>query len=249
MPHRVSDKINSWKKKTNIPTTLLTLVNQIELLLTKNYNSALNDSVIKILDDIETAYRKQQKIDNNPIIHLIILTNSVSDKKVTNALNYVKKFNDEIAEIEARIKDDIAALKLKKDTILKQSDPSNNFKYTLSQSKGVRIDKYIGNTTFVVIPEQIENLPVTGIGYRAFDNPDLKKVVIPESVNTIVYCAFVSQQPLHILFKGYKIQITAQSFLAPQVTFYYTNNAVAKILYGIADNNSKCSVNYNASDF
>ena len=40
-----------------------------------------------------------------------------------------------------------------------------------------------------------------------------------------------------------------QSFLAPQVTFYYTNNAIAGILYGIADNNQKYIVNYNAANF
>ena len=40
-----------------------------------------------------------------------------------------------------------------------------------------------------------------------------------------------------------------QSFLAPNVTFYYTQNSIAGILYKIADDNPKYNVNYNAADF
>ena len=129
-----------------------------------------------------------------------------------------------------------------------QTEPKNNFKYSRTES-GIYIDKYIGHNAIVSIPEAIENLPVESIGYRAFDNENLYKVVIPASVNTIVYSAFVSQQPIHVLFKGDSIQIIPQSFIAPQITFYYTNNAIAGILYGIADNNPKYIVNYNAADF
>ena len=133
--------------------------------------------------------------------------------------------------------------------ILKQTAPSNDFKYTLSQSEGIQISKYIGNETSVVIPEQIENLPVTSIGYRAFDNPDLRKVVIPESVKFIVYSAFISQQPMHVLFKGYSIKMVSQSFLAPQITFYCARSGIVLNLRGIINNNPKCNISYRAADF
>ena len=70
----------------------------------------MNDSVIKIFDDIESAYRKQQDIDNNPVINLITLLEEVSDRKIENAPKYIEKFDNEVAEIEARIKTGIEAL-------------------------------------------------------------------------------------------------------------------------------------------
>lgn len=249
LPSKIFNRIHSYKNKPNISAELLNFVNQIELSLAKGYTPKLNDSITKIFDNIESAYCKQQDIDNSPVINLITLLEEISEKKIENAPKYINKLNNEIAEIEARIKNDIEALEEEKNAILKQLAPSNDFKYTLSKSEGVQIYKYIGDATSVVIPEQIENLPVTGIGYKAFDNPNLRKVVIPESVNTIVYGAFASQQPMHVLFKGYKIQMTAQSFLAPQVTFYCTRCSIALSLYRIIKNNPKCKVNYNSADF
>ena len=128
------------------------------------------------------------------------------------------------------------------------SEVNSNFKYSRIES-AIQIDKYIGHDVSVTIPEHIEGLPVTTIGYKAFDNPDLRKVVIPASVNTIVYSGFVSKQPLHVLFNSRSIQMTAQSFIAPKVTFYFVNAIIYDSIYPIIKNNPNCIINYDAEDF
>ena len=129
-----------------------------------------------------------------------------------------------------------------------QPEPKNNFKYSRTES-GIHIDKYVGRNVFISIPENIENLPVESIGYRAFENENLYKVVIPANVKSIVYCAFVSQQPMHVFFKGDSIKMIAQSFLVPKVTFYFINANIYDDIYQITKNDSKCNVSYNAADF
>ncbi|MBQ3441872.1 MAG: leucine-rich repeat domain-containing protein [Selenomonadaceae bacterium] len=128
------------------------------------------------------------------------------------------------------------------------SEVSSNFKYSRIES-AIQIDKYVGHDVSVTIPEHIEGLPVTTIGYKAFDNPDLRKVVIPASVNTIVYSGFVSKQSLHVLFNSKSIQLTTQSFIAPEVTFYFVNAIIYDSIYPIIKNNPKCIINYDAEDF
>lgn len=421
-PSNFFAKIGRLQNAYNLHDDTLTEVKQIETLLHSNkYNSSINTKINKILDDFIAIQELQRKIDTNPVVNLITLLEEISERKIENAPKYINKLNNEIAEIEARIKTGIEALSppkvvkkkrfkfcpecgignvsnrkkctgcghdisdiipitefeydvqnisygedfeyesdgfevkitkykgpsdsmnippridglpvtsigdmtfydcssLESITIPKsvtsigdsifarcnslttihfpnslrnvkgddntlerfrneykdkiryyktdtktarvmevpdfwknnfaesQTEPKSNFKYSRTES-GIYIDKYIGHNAIVSIPEAIENLPVKSIGYRAFDNENLYKVIILASVNTIVYSAFVSRQPMHVLFKGDSIQIIPQSFIAPQITFYYTNNAIAGILYGIADNNPKYIVNYNAANF
>jgi hypothetical protein len=64
---------------------------------------------------------------------------------------------------------------------------ADDFKVELnSDSSGIIIIGYIGNTTRVTIPSEIEGLPVTEIAYGAFySNRVIESVVIPESVAEI----------------------------------------------------------------
>ena len=281
LPVRFFKKISYLKNAPNVHEDILKLVRKIE---TTNSFYKFTDEMFtnadSILDDFIAVHKLQRRIATSYSINLIVLINSVSQKKIINTLKYVQKFNDEIAKIETGTKEKLRALFATKPAVKKQSAsvvgrPSNNqsksimnlitsqtrsmkkemasevnsnFKYSRIES-AIQIDKYIGHDASVTIPEHIEGLPVTTIGYKAFDNPDLRKVVIPASVNTIVYAAFNSNQHLHVLFKGDAIQMIVQSFLAPNVTFYYTQNSIAGILYKIADDNPKYNVNYNAADF
>ena len=125
---------------------------------------------------------------------------------------------------------------------------NSDFKYTRTRS-GIHIDEYVGFDTYVPVPEEIEGLPVTSIGYRAFDNENLYKVIIPASIQTIVYAAFVSKQSMHVLFKGESIQLTPQSFIAPKITFYFYNAIIYDSIYPITKNNPKYVIHYDAMDF
>lgn len=71
-----------------------------------------------------------------------------------------------------------------------EENPSTDFKYTIAEET-VTITGYIGNATFVIIPEKIEGLPVVAIGDSAFENNELvETVVIPEGITSIGALAF-----------------------------------------------------------
>ncbi|GHU62858.1 hypothetical protein FACS189445_6030 [Spirochaetia bacterium] len=73
-----------------------------------------------------------------------------------------------------------------------QTAPASDFKYDLDKAgTGVLIQKYLGKSAVVRIPETIEGYPVTVIGKSAFGgNHGITSVVIPNSVTEIEEGAF-----------------------------------------------------------
>ncbi|MBD5447916.1 MAG: leucine-rich repeat domain-containing protein [Treponema sp.] len=76
--------------------------------------------------------------------------------------------------------------------------PVNEFSRELTEDAGgVRILKYNGSAKSVVIPTEIEGLPVKEIDKSAFyDNTTLKSVTIPDSVEKIGKSAFMNCESL-----------------------------------------------------
>ena len=66
------------------------------------------------------------------------------------------------------------------------------FKYKINDTgDGVIITKYVGTDENVVIPTMINELPVIGMGYEAFEDcKNLTSIKIPESVTYIEERAF-----------------------------------------------------------
>ncbi|MGN0442798.1 MAG: leucine-rich repeat protein [Acutalibacteraceae bacterium] len=65
------------------------------------------------------------------------------------------------------------------------------FQFSQIRNGGIKIKKYIGNSSKVVIPNEIDGRPVTEIGAGAFRyNEKLKAVVFPESLRKIQKGAF-----------------------------------------------------------
>ena len=57
--------------------------------------------------------------------------------------------------------------------------------------KGIRITAYIGfDCESVIIPKEIDGLPVISIGTSAFKNATFSKIILPESLKIIMACAF-----------------------------------------------------------
>ena len=73
------------------------------------------------------------------------------------------------------------------------NEPTNKkyFKFSQIRNGGISINKYIGNSSKVVIPNEIDGKPVTEIGTDAFrNNQKLKTVVFPDSLKSINSHAF-----------------------------------------------------------
>ena len=86
--------------------------------------------------------------------------------------------------------------------------PVNEFSRELTKdASGVRILKYNGSAKSVVIPAEIEGLPVKEIGRDAFrGNETLKRVTIPDSVQVIYASAFNGCTALESVTLGNSVQ-------------------------------------------
>ena len=86
----------------------------------------------------------------------------------------------------------------------RKANPASDFEYEVmgTDEKYVTIKKYIGKNTDVIIPEEIEKLPVKCIYYTAFAKTDIELVDIPDSVVRIFEYAFYSCQKLHTVKMG-----------------------------------------------
>jgi len=72
-----------------------------------------------------------------------------------------------------------------------ESRESANFKYTLTYYGTIRIDKYIGTATKVVVPNMLDNVAVTEIAANAFSGKTtLTSIELPTSLITIGNSAF-----------------------------------------------------------
>lgn len=65
------------------------------------------------------------------------------------------------------------------------------YKYTINkESRSVTINKYLGDSALVSIPETLAGYTVTGIGDKCFQKQSIKGVIIPETVTYIGNNAF-----------------------------------------------------------
>jgi len=80
----------------------------------------------------------------------------------------------------------------------KESNSADDFSYEI-ENDGVTITGYKGKRINVVIPNEIDGLPVVAIGDYAFYENELTNVVIPDSVETIGYAAFADNQLTNVV--------------------------------------------------
>ena len=74
--------------------------------------------------------------------------------------------------------------------IVRAEDDLSDFTWQV-RSDTVTINSYTGNAEVVSVPETIEGLPVTTIGYSAFyQNTSVREVILPDTVTTIMGYAF-----------------------------------------------------------
>ncbi len=78
---------------------------------------------------------------------------------------------------------------------------TEEFMYSVNKDNHVRILEYSGDNSTVEIPSQIENMPVTSIGSKAFSTRfDIETIVVPLSVKFIDANAFGTNHSLKYVF-------------------------------------------------
>lgn len=84
-----------------------------------------------------------------------------------------------------------------------KANPASDFEYAKHDTDGyIAIVNYIGSDKTVVIPDEIEELPVKAISVCAFMNTDIESVDIPDTVKMISDNAFTNCQELHTVNMG-----------------------------------------------
>ncbi|WP_342534822.1 InlB B-repeat-containing protein [Lysinibacillus sp. FSL M8-0337] len=94
---------------------------------------------------------------------------------------------------------------------------------------GVMITGYIGKEKDLVIPETLNGLLVTAIGFEAFSNKQLTSVTIPSSVMSIRESAFRENQLTNVTIPSGVTSIGKSAFLENQLTSVTIPSSVASI--------------------
>lgn len=76
-------------------------------------------------------------------------------------------------------------------------NPTSDFEYIVMDDDTIEITKYIGNNTNVTISRKIDGKNVSGIGMSAFCGLNIKKAVIPNTVEYIGTMAFENCKELN----------------------------------------------------
>jgi len=102
---------------------------------------------------------------------------------------------------------------------------------------GVIISKYVGNSTVVQIPQQIQGMPVIGIGTAAFSGKQLTGVTIPNSVTSIEEHAFANNRLTNVTIPNGVTAIWDYAFSKNQISNLVIPDSVTSIsIAAFADN-------------
>ena len=115
-----------------------------------------------------------------------------------------------------------------------QSVSDDNFTYSFNNEGGLTVNAYIGNDSNVIIPSEVNGVPVTQIGSGAFtgaNRHDIKSVSIPDSVTIIGAMAFFDCSGLtSVVIPDSVTDIGAYAFmLCPKLSTVTLGSNVAQI--------------------
>jgi len=103
------------------------------------------------------------------------------------------------------------------------------FVRTVGGGRAIRIVRYYGNDTEILIPSTVSNLPVTEIGSSAFYNGNITKVSIPDSVTKIGHWAFTRNELENVFLPNSLTAIEGMAFARNRLTDVVIPNSVAAI--------------------
>jgi len=104
------------------------------------------------------------------------------------------------------------------------------------------ITDYIGNYVDIIIPSEINGMPIMAIGARAFRDMGLINIIIPDNITSIGYRAFASNKLTSITIPNSVTSIGVLAFAHNQLTDVYIPDSVREIHWGAFDDNQLTSV-------
>ncbi|URN92564.1 MAG: leucine-rich repeat protein [Candidatus Pristimantibacillus lignocellulolyticus] len=117
------------------------------------------------------------------------------------------------------------------------ADMSSEFTYTVSNSTAI-ITGYTGSSSDIIIPDEIDGYPVTGIGNEAFISKRLTSVIIPEGVLSIGSSAFHSNFLTSVIIPESVTSISDRVFAWNNIVDLVIPNSVTSIGdYAFSSNN------------
>ena len=154
----------------------------------KNYKDSINNLIaLERIDLISVLLGLCKKINLDDLDKLIEETNKIGNAEASAILLEYKKQQYSIADIDKieteKFEKAIGAKKLTLD------DYKRMFKCK-NENGGVIIEKYVGEDTYVEVPDVIGKTPVVKILSRAFNASPIISVTLPESVKEIENYAF-----------------------------------------------------------
>jgi hypothetical protein len=118
---------------------------------------------------------------------------------------------------------------------------SADFQYTV-ENGAVTITGYTGSAKNVTIPERINGMAVTKIGFQAFADKQLTGITIPNSVTVIGNSAFENNQLTSVTILDSVATIGGSAFEDNQLTSIIIPSSVTTIGYGTFQGNQLTSV-------
>ena len=112
----------------------------------------------------------------------------------------------------------------------------NEFEYHLNVDQYI-VDKYIGTSKEVSIPEYIDNMPVTTIGEKAFFETSVETVVLPKSISKVEQLAFGRCSIKEIYFYDNLVEIEDGCFVESNNLSTIHINAIITPKYVTLDRN------------
>ncbi|RKJ74841.1 leucine-rich repeat domain-containing protein, partial [Butyricicoccus sp. 1XD8-22] len=102
-----------------------------------------------------------------------------------------------------------------------ESNPVSDFTYTTASDGGIKITGYQGSSTQLVIPSEIEGLPVTSIGVNAFLEKPISKVIFPSTLKVVETNAFSGTQLQQVVMNEGLEEIGRRAFSGTLLTEVY----------------------------
>jgi hypothetical protein len=178
-------------------------------------------------------------LTNPPLNKVVIVSNGIAMYEQTISLAFSLIYNkNEWQAGTYTLEDDGWKVVLSPNAVPFHKSVKQNFDVQMNGKNKILIAKYLGKDKNVVIPDNVEGIPVTYIGERAFSGNQLTSVTIPDSVTYIGNYAFSGNQLTSVTI-GNDVRIENSAFDDSVFISYYNSNGKKSGLYQKSGNTWK----------